>query len=171
MPTLVAQRARPPAASGPRLVFRVQRAVDREELPSAHALRKWARAALRQDAAVTLRFVGAAESARLNATYRGKASPTNVLTFVYDDLTPLSGDLVLCVPVLEREARQQGKSLRNHCAHLLVHGMLHLQGDDHQADRAARRMEARETAILAGFGIPDPHHDPYVGPVLTGRRK
>lgn len=105
-----------------------------------------------------MRFVGNAESARLNRTYRGKPAPTNVLTFVYDDSQPkVVGDLVLCVPVLRREAREQGKSLRDHCAHLVVHGMLHLQGLDHEHGREARRMEARETAILATFGIADPY--------------
>jgi len=135
----------------------VQRAVDRATLPSSAALRKWARAALARDAHVTLRFVGAAEGARLNGAYRGKPSATNILTFVYDDVTPLMGDLVLCVPVLEREARVQGKSLRDHCAHLVVHGMLHLQGHDHLEERQARRMERRERAILAMFGIADPY--------------
>src|SRR5205085_12318904 len=128
---------------------------------SSRALRQWAFAALDRDASVTIRFVGAAEGARLNTAYRGKASATNVLTFVYDDVAPLAGDLVLCVPVLKREARLQGKSLRDHCAHLVVHGMLHLQGHDHEHDRDARRMEAREVAILAMFGIPDPYQDPY----------
>ena len=110
-----------------------------------------------QPLAVTLRLVGAREGARLNAAYRGKTGPTNVLTFVYDDTVPLSGDVVLCVPVLRREAKAQAKTLAHHCAHLVVHGMLHLQGHDHDTDRAAARMEALETAILATFGIPDPY--------------
>jgi probable rRNA maturation factor len=145
----------------------VQYAIARAGLPSARSFRRWAGAALERDAEVTVRLVGAAEGRRLNATYRGKPYPTNVLTFVYDDIhpkahagairAPLSGDLVLCVPVLRREARLQGKSLSDHCAHLVVHGMLHLQGYDHHLDRAARRMEARETAILASFGIRDPY--------------
>jgi probable rRNA maturation factor len=146
----------------------VQHAVAAAGLPAVRALRQWAAAALVRDASVTIRFVGAAEGARLNQAYRGKPSPTNVLTFVYDDVARLSGDLVLCVPVLKREARVQGKSLRDHCAHLVVHGMLHLQGHDHEHDRDARRMEAREVAILAMFGIPDPYRDPYVGGVPVG---
>ena len=156
-------------------MLRIQHAVSARGLPGAASVRAWARAALDHDAEVTLRFVGSAESARLNAAYRGKPSPTNVLTFVYDRsyqgahagvsgrpmVRPaMSGDLVLCAPVLRREAREQGKTLRNHCAHLVVHGMLHLQGLDHEDDREARRMEARETAILAMFGIPDPYQEP-----------
>ena len=146
-------------------MLRIQHAVSARGLPNARSLRAWARAALDGDAEVTLRFVGSAESKRLNATYRGKPSPTNVLTFVYDRSyqgahAGVSGDLVLCAPVLRREAREQGKTLRNHCAHLVVHGMLHMQGLDHEDDREARRMEARETAILAMFGIPDPYQEP-----------
>jgi probable rRNA maturation factor len=83
-----------------------------------------------------------------------------VLTFVYDDGLPLAGDLVLCAPVLRREAREQGKELADHIAHLVVHGMLHLQGFDHATSRAAGVMERRETAILAGLGIPDPYAIP-----------
>jgi len=148
---------------GPRLALDVQYAVSARTLPAAAALRRWARAALEGDAAVTLRFVGRREGQQLNALFRGKEHATNVLTFVYDDVAPLSGDLVLCVPVLRREAREQGKELADHCAHLVVHGMLHLQGRDHRTLRAARVMEARETAILAGLGVPDPYATPYVG--------
>ncbi len=82
---------------------------------------------------------------------------------MYDETSPLTGDIVLCAPVLRHEARSQGKTVDGHCAHLVVHGMLHLQGYDHQTDRAARVMEARETAILAGCGVPDPHASPGGG--------
>jgi probable rRNA maturation factor len=145
------------APRAPRLSLAVQYAVAATTLPSATALRRWTRAALDRDAAVTLRFVGAREGQTLNALYRGKDYATNVLTFVYDETSPLTGDIVLCAPVLRHEARAQGKTVDGHCAHLVVHGMLHLQGYDHQTDRAARAMEARETAILAGCGVPDPH--------------
>lgn len=151
----------PPHA--PRLVLRVQYAVAAAGLPTPTALRRWAKAALEHDAALTLRLVGGAEGLRLNGAYRGKRCATNVLTFVYDDTDPLSGDLVLCVPVVRREARAQGKTLADHCAHLVVHGMLHLQGYDHDTDACALRMEARETALLALFGIADPYADPYRG--------
>jgi probable rRNA maturation factor len=85
---------------------------------------------------------------------------TNVLTFVYDDVVPLSGDIVLCTPVLSREARSQGKTLRAHCAHLVIHGMLHLQGYDHHGPADAARMEAREIALLRSLRYPDPYQAP-----------
>jgi probable rRNA maturation factor len=149
--------ARSAAARRPRLVVAVQHAVAATGLPAPATLRRLARAAQERDARVTIRFVGTAEGRRLNAAVRGKPWPTNVLTFVYDDAAGLSGDIVLCVPVLRREAREQNKTLIHHCAHLVVHGMLHLQGYDHERPRAARRMENRERAVLAAFGIPDPY--------------
>lgn len=133
-------------------------------------VRRWARAAVERDLDVTVRFVGEAEGRRLNRAYRAKPSATNVLTFVYDDAPPLSGDLVLCVPVLRREARLQGKSLTDHCAHLVVHGMLHLQGYDHEHDSEAHRMEARETRILACLGIADPYAAPDAPALAPPRR-
>ena len=149
----------------PRLVLTVQYAVAAATLPAAAALRRWARAALMRDGRVTIRFVGTREGRSLNAHYRGNDGATNVLAFVYDDGEPLSGDIVLCAPVLRQEARAQGKSLADHCAHLVVHGMLHLQGYRHDTDRAARAMETRETAILRGLRIPDP----YASRVTTHR--
>ncbi|CAG1003413.1 Endoribonuclease YbeY [Burkholderiales bacterium] len=149
-------RARAQGAA-PRLSLAVQYAVARTGLPAAPTLRRWAAAALERDVRVTLRFVGLAEGRTLNALYRGKEHATNVLTFVYDDAVPLAGDIVLCVPVLRREAREGGRTLSAHCAHLVVHGMLHLQGHDHATPRDAGRMEARETALLAGLGCADPY--------------
>jgi len=144
-------------ARAPRLVLSVQYGVAAATLPDAAALRRWGRAALGRDARVTIRFVGALEGRSLNTHYRGKPGATNVLAFVYDDGEPLSGDIVLCAPVLRQEARAQDKRLADHCAHLVVHGMLHLQGYRHDTDRAARAMETRETAILRGLGIDDPY--------------
>ena len=141
----------------PAFALAVQYAVARTGLPSAASLRRWAAVALERDVAATLRFVGLAEGRTLNAIYRGKDHATNVLTFVYDDAVPLAGDIVLCVPVLRREARAGGVTLRAHCAHLVVHGMLHLQGHDHATPREAVRMEARETALLVSLGIADPY--------------
>ena len=109
---------------------------------------------------MTLRFVGTAEGRALNRQYRNRDYATNVLTFVYDDAPangPVTGDLVLCVPVLQREAREQHKTLRAHCVHLVVHGTLHLQGYDHENDRDARVMEALETDLLAALGYRDPY--------------
>ena len=146
-----------------RLSLTVQYAVRATTLPGVAALRRWARAALERDAAVTLRFVGAREGETLNAIFRGKDYATNVLTFVYDEADPLAGDIVLCTPVLRREAKEQGKTFLDHCAHLVVHGMLHLQGYDHDRPRAARAMERRETAILATLRVPDPGAEPYAG--------
>ena len=129
-------------------------------LPRRATLRRWVKAAQERDLAVTLRFVGRREARRLNQRFRGGDYATNVLTFVYDDVVPLAGDIVLCVPVLAREASSQGKTLRAHCAHLVIHGMLHLQGYDHQRRADAARMEARETALLRALRYPDPYGGP-----------
>jgi len=106
---------------------------------------------------VTFRIVNEAEGRSLNHAYRRRDYATNVLTFVYDDARPLSGDVVLCAPVVSREARAQGKTLTAHYAHLVIHGMLHLQGYDHEKNSEARVMEGRETAIMAGLGFGDPY--------------
>lgn len=134
-------------------------------LPKPSAFRRWAKAALgaKYDAEITLRIVNRAEGRRLNAAFRGKPAATNVLTFGYgSDLRAtsgiLQGDIVLCAPVIAREARAQGKALDAHYAHLTVHGMLHLQGYDHIRDADANRMERLETAILRRLG----HADPYL---------
>ena len=139
---------------GPNLsVQRISRAA---HIPSDRLLRQWASAVLPADARVTLRFVAAAEGRRLNREYRGKDYATNVLSFPYSR-KPLEGDLVICAPVVAREAREQGKDVRAHHAHLLVHGCLHLRGMDHEDDRDAERMERRERRILAELGFADPY--------------
>ena len=119
----------------------------------------WLKAALFADAELTVRFVDADEGRTLNRTYRGKDYATNVLTFAYaeseDD--PVTGDLILCCPVVEREAAEQKKPLASHYAHLIVHGALHAQGYDHEAEDEAQEMEAIETDILAQLGFPDPY--------------
>ena len=153
------------ASRAPRLSLAVQYLVSAAGLPSASMLRRWARSALARDARVTLRFVGRREGQTLNALYRGKDYATNVLTFVYDDAGRLEGDIVLCAPVLRQEAKVQGKTLARHCAHLVVHGMLHLQGYDHGTRRTAQTMEARETAILAALSVPDPYVDTGRAPI------
>jgi probable rRNA maturation factor len=148
----------------PRLVLFVQYAVPPTGLPVPRTLRRWAASALERAASVTLRFVGEAEGRALNARFRRRDYATNVLTFVYDDgihatkdASPLAGDIVICVPVVRREARARGRTLRAHCAHLVVHGMLHLQGYEHERDADAARMEARESALLRALRYPDPH--------------
>ena len=134
----------------------IQRASRAPHIPSDGSLRKWARAALSRDARVTLRYVAEAEGQRLNREFRGKDYATNVLTFVYSS-RPLEGDIVICAPVVAREAKTQGKDVAAHHAHLLVHGLLHLQGMDHERASEARKMEERERAILARLGFPDPY--------------
>ncbi|HZP91274.1 MAG TPA: rRNA maturation RNase YbeY [Burkholderiales bacterium] len=141
----------------PRLSLVVQRAVATAGLPSPRKLRKWALAALAEDVRVTVRLVGEAEARALNFAYRGRDHATNVLTFPYADIIPLSGDIVICVPVLRREARAQGKTVEAHLAHLLVHGMLHLQGFDHERARDAELMEGIEAEIVTKLGYADPY--------------
>jgi probable rRNA maturation factor len=143
----------------PRLGLTVQYALDPARLPARPQLRKWAQAALQSDAEVTLRLVGRREGRKLNSGYRGKDYATNVLTFAYADTRPLAGDIVLCAPVVSEEARRQGKTAEAHYAHLVVHGMLHLQGHDHENDDDAVVMEALESEIVTRLGYPDPYND------------
>ena len=147
--------------TAPRLSLSIQLETDTSDCPADRAqLRRWARAALRRDAALTLRLVDEAEARSLNAQFRGRDYPTNVLTFAYDE-TPVNGpveaDIVICLPVVASEAHSQRKPLRDHLAHLVVHGVLHAQGMDHEDEADALEMEAHETAILRRFGIPDPY--------------
>ena len=159
----------------PVLKMKVQKVVDgadKASTPKKHAIRRWAQAALLRDAEVTVRLVGEAEGRELNHAFRGKDYATNVLTFVYGEGegmlglpdgapgAPLSGDLVLCVPVVVREAAAQGKTPEAHFAHLVVHGMLHLQGHDHESEPDALAMEKLETVILADLGYADPYTVP-----------
>jgi len=142
------------------LELTLQRAVNATGLPTRAELRRWLAAALEQSAAITVRIVGAVEGRRLNRAYRGLDYATNVLSFGYGKPgrgETLTGDIVLCAPVLRREANAQGKALAAHLAHLAVHGALHLQGYDHQHPRAAARMEAAEKRILAKLGFADPY--------------
>ena len=145
-----------------RLNLSVQYACESGDLPLRPIIRKWVRAALDAGEAaggqITIRFVDAEEGHSLNRDYRHKDYATNVLSFPYEPEPALSGDLVICLPVVEREAAEQNKSLDAHFAHLIVHGILHLRGYDHEADDdAARTMEALEGAILANLGYPDPY--------------
>jgi len=128
-------------------------------LPARSTLLRWIKAALERDAELTLRFVGAAEARRLNREFRGRDYATNVLTFDYQHAPVVVADIVLCVPVVRREAREQRKGFREHVAHLVVHGVLHAQGHEHDRASDAKRMEAREVWILAGLGIDDPYRE------------
>jgi probable rRNA maturation factor len=120
---------------------------------------RWIKASLFADAELTIRFVGEDEGRTLNRTYRQKDYATNVLTFAYaeseDD--PVAGDLILCCPVVEKEAAEQGKPLAAHYAHLIVHGTLHAQGYDHEDDTEAAEMESIETDIMRALGFSDPY--------------
>jgi probable rRNA maturation factor len=140
-----------------KLSLSVQYATEQPEVPVRARLRAFAGAALERPAQVTLRVVDEPEARRLNRDFRGKDYPTNVLTFVYADGAELTGDIVLCAPVIAAEARSQGKALQAHYAHLVVHGMLHLQGYDHERDDEAAVMEARETEIVTQLGYPAPY--------------
>jgi len=134
-----------------------QLARHRAALPR-HRVVRWIRHALDCDAEITVRIVGAEEGQRLNREFRGKDYATNVLTFDYTQQPLVMADLVLCAPVVAREAREQRKTLADHYAHLLVHGTLHAQGWDHEtSEEDAQEMEARETAILAGLGVRNPY--------------
>ena len=123
-------------------------------------VRRWARAALKVSAEITVRIVGAAEARVLNRRYRGRDYAANVLSFPYTSRHGLvPGDIVLCYPVIAREALAQGKSLEAHFAHLIVHGLLHLQGHRHAGRREAAHMETLEKKLLAKLGYPDPYDD------------
>lgn len=154
----------------------VQIATHRRGVPHARTLSQWARrafvtnSAAQNEKTLAIRVVGAAESRRLNRTWRGKDKPTNVLSFPSDPLPrergrvrggaseadPV-GDLAICAPVVAREAREQGKSAQAHWAHMVVHGVLHLLGYDHENDRDAVKMESLEIRILEQFGYPNPY--------------
>ena len=168
-------------SAAPQLQVTAQFAARRPWVPSASALRRWARAAhaaaagragprrggaAAPAAAVCIRVVGSAASRRLNGRYRGKDGPTNVLSFpaapLERQLEGSLGDLVICAPVVAAEAHGQCKSLPGHWAHMVVHGVLHLHGFDHGTAREARVMEGLEVEILRGFG----YHDPY-RPVIS----
>ncbi len=143
-----------------RLNLSVQYACNTADLPLRAQVRQWARAALEGGGQVTVRYVDAEEGRSLNRDYRGKDYATNVLSFVYENDPLTVGDLVICAPVVLREAGEQKRSSEAHHAHLVVHGMLHLQGYDHETgEEDARAMEARETEILAGLGYPDPYRE------------
>lgn len=128
-------------------------------IPSKRNFRKWLRTALPASAELTLRVVNAAEGRNLNSAFRGKDYATNVLTFVYhDSKSPiLMGDIVLCAPVVAREAREQGKALCAHYAHLAIHGALHLAGMDHEREKDAKAMEEREIALLKALHYANPY--------------
>lgn len=150
----------------PKLTLSIQNASAAEALPTRAQIRQWAEAALQPGIAkaeITFRIVDAEEGQALNRDYRGKDYATNVLTFTFDDEMPaipglpLLGDIVLCAPVVAREAAEQAITLEAHYCHLVVHGVLHLQGFDHIEEDEAEAMEARETQIVTSLGYDDPY--------------
>jgi probable rRNA maturation factor len=149
----------------PEFSLAVQFASESDGLPSRAQVRRWVAAALEHPAEITVRIVDADEAQALNHEYRDKDYVPNVLTFEYGEVGHdesgrgvLGGDVVICAPVVEREAREQGKPLKDHYAHMIVHGVLHLQGYDHIEPADADIMESREAVILERFRI----HNPYV---------
>ncbi|MEJ5895422.1 rRNA maturation RNase YbeY [Aquabacterium sp. G14] len=128
----------------------------RDQLPR-HKVARWLKAALESDAELTVRIVDAEEGQALNRDYRQKDYATNVLTFDYTQEPVVMADLILCAPVVEREAQEQHKDLVAHYAHMLVHGALHAQGWDHLEDDEAQAMEQREREIMAALGFDDPY--------------
>ena len=147
-----------------KLSLSVQYAVGGMNLPTRQEFRRWIKAALQRDVQIVLRIVDEIEGRALNKKFRGKDYATNVLTFVYADTGQQSdtaellyGDIVICAPVVEQEAREQRKDVRAHYAHLALHATLHLQGYDHENEQDAAIMEALETTFLAKLGYVDPY--------------
>ena len=141
----------------PQLKFSLQNASTAAEIPAKNFFKKWAKAALRVDTEATIRIVGEDEGRALNLAYRHKDYATNVLTFTLSDTPHLIGDIVICAPVVIREAAEQHKSLEAHFAHLTVHAILHLHGYDHEDAHQAELMESIEIQILAKLGYADPY--------------
>ncbi|MGI9229800.1 MAG: rRNA maturation RNase YbeY [Gammaproteobacteria bacterium] len=142
----------------------IQKEISDNKLPTSGMLRDIAKQALpeEQAAEITIRIVDETESKQLNKQWRNIDKPTNVLSFPISagtDVVPiLMGDLVICAPVVEKEADEQNKPLQAHWAHIIIHGMLHLLGYDHIDENEAKTMESREAAIMKKCGYPDPYH-------------
>ena len=144
----------------PALVLSLQQPDGRHrQVLARHRVARWIRAALDAPAEITVRIVDSIEGRTLNRDYRAKDYATNVLTFDYQRAPTVLADLVICAPVVAREAREQRKTLEAHYAHLLVHGTLHAQGWDHERTDDARAMEARESELLRAMGFTDPYRN------------
>ncbi len=129
------------------------------QLPAKKTMERWMKVAIERDTAVTVRFVDEEEGRMLNNTYRHKDYATNVLTFDYTKEPEVTADIVICVPVLERQAIEQNKTFKAHLAHLLIHAVLHAHGYDHLNEEEAEVMEARETELMLGLRFPNPYSD------------
>lgn len=154
-------RLRPSPA--PEVSLTVQSDARVKNVPNRGAISRWVRAALHCKARLTVRIMGAREARRLNREFRDRDYATNVLTFVYSARGTLEGDIALCAPVIAREARELGIAVEARYAHMIVHGVLHLQGYDHLQAPEARRMERLETSILARLGYSDPYRNQAIG--------
>ena len=141
----------------PNLQLSVQIASEIANIPSKAQFKKWVKAALRVDTEVTIRIVDEDEGRALNLAYRGKDYATNVLTFPLTEEPHLTGDIVICAPIMAKEAAEQSIILEAHFAHLTVHGILHLHGYNHEIDAQANLMESLETQILANLGYANPY--------------
>ena len=146
------------------IILDIQSASSSEDTPDEQSIKRWVSAALGSkagDTELSVRIVDEHESQQLNETYRGASGPTNVLSFPFDadipEPLPLIGDIVICAPVVAREAKQQNKKLKAHWAHMIIHGVLHLLGYDHQNDSDAVIMETLETEIMQKLGFPPPY--------------
>jgi probable rRNA maturation factor len=141
----------------PALDFSLQLASAAADIPAHAHFKRWVRAALRVETSLTIRIVDEAEGRQLNAAYRGRDYATNVLTFPLTEEPMLMGDIVICAPVVAKEAVEQGKALLAHYAHMTVHGVLHLHGYDHEVDAQAELMEAMEVAVMQKLGFANPY--------------
>jgi probable rRNA maturation factor len=127
-------------------------------IASLATIKKWVKASTQLSGLITVRFVNAAEGKKLNSTFRNKDKATNVLTFPYElNKKSLFADVILCIPVVQKEASMQGKALKSHLAHLIIHGCLHAQGLEHENDQAAKKMESREIHLLKSLGFTNPY--------------
>ena len=127
-------------------------------IASTPLIKKWVKTAVQRSGLLTLRFVNKTEGKQLNLSFRNKDKPTNVLTFPYE-LTKqtLTADIVFCLPVVQKEVREQGKTANAHLAHLIIHGCMHAQGHDHETDKDAQKMESLEIKILKNLGFTNPY--------------
>ena len=127
-------------------------------IASLLAIKKWVRSAVQLNGLITLRFVNAAEGKKLNFAFRNKSYATNVLTFPYErNKKTLAADVIFCFPVIQKEASEQGKAVKAHLAHLIIHGCLHAQGFDHENDQEAKKMEGKEISLLKSLGFTNPY--------------
>ena len=127
-------------------------------IASSIAMKKWVKATVQLSGLITLRFVNLAEGKNLNLAFRNKDYATNVLTFPYElSKKTIAADIIFCLPVIQKEASGQGKAVKAHLAHLIIHGCLHAQGLDHESDKEAKKMEGREIALLKSLGFDNPY--------------